>query len=287
MAAKERMSPITEPPTASPFRGRWLWATLLVLAAAACTLALCFWQIGRLQQRRAANAAILARMNQPALRLDGGALDADAANLRRAVVRGVYDFSQEIVLRNRTYGEVPGVHVLVPLRITGQRQMPTFRKLASVPLAESEAVLLVDRGWIPFELATESGRAAFHEAVGEVEVRGILRQSQARLSRFSPADPPLGPGRPRLAAWFRVDLPRIQEQMPYPLLGLFLEEETPPGVQPRWLPRPDPDIRLDEGSHLLYAIQWAAFTGILLLGYAFLFHTRTRPAPIVPGEPLL
>jgi surfeit locus 1 family protein len=238
--------------------------------AAACTTALCVWQLGRLQGRRAANAAILARMNQPALRLDGGPLDPDAANLRRAVVRGTFDYSQEIVLRNRTYGEVPGVHLLVPLRIAG-----------------AEAAVLVDRGWIPFELALGDGRAAFRDAVGEVAVYGVLRQSQARRSRFSPADPPIGPDRPRLDAWFRVDLPRIQQQTPYPLLGLFLEEETPPGAQPRWLPRPDPDIRLDEGSHLLYAIQWAAFTGILLLGYGYLFHTRTRAAPVVPAEPPL
>lgn len=264
---KETAVPTTQPPPPSPFRGRWLWATLLILVAAACTTALCVWQIGRLQQRRTANAAILARMNQPALRLDGGALDADAANLRRAVVRGVYDFSQEIVLRNRTYGEVPGVHVLVPLRIAG-----------------AEAAVLVDRGWIPFELAAGEERSAFHNPAGEVEVHGILRLSQAQRSRFSPADPPLGPGRPRLDAWFRVDLPRIQQQTPYPLLSLFLEEETPAGATPRWLPRPDPDIRLGEGSHLFYAIQWAAFTGILLLGYAFFFHTRTRPAAAVPAD---
>lgn len=279
---KETAVPTIQPPRPSPFRGRWLWATLLILVAAACTTALCVWQIGRLQQRRAANAAILARMNQPALRLDGGALDVDAANLRRAVVRGTYDYSQELILRNRTYGEVPGVHVLVPLRITGQ--MPTFGKLASVPLAGSEAAVLVDRGWIPFELAMGEERSAFHNTTGAVEVHGILRLSQPRRSRFSPADPPLGPDRPRLDAWFRVDLPRIQQQTPYPLLSLFLEEETPPGAEPRWLPRPDPDIRLDEGSHLLYAIQWAAFTGILLLGYAFFFHTRTRSASLVPAD---
>ncbi|MGC8780654.1 MAG: SURF1 family cytochrome oxidase biogenesis protein, partial [Anaerolineae bacterium] len=100
--------------------------------------------------------------------------------------------------------------------------------------------------------------------------------SQARRSALSPADPPLGPDRPRLDAWFRVDLPRIQEQMPYPLLPVFLEEETPAGVAPRWLPRPDPDIRLDEGSHLLYAVQWAAFAGILAAGYAFFFQARAK-----------
>lgn len=242
---------------ASPLAGRWLLATVAVALGVAAMLALCVWQLGRLEQRRAANALILARLNEPALRLDGSALDPAAVNLRRAVVRGVFDYEQEIVLRNRTYEEAPGVHLLVPLRIAG-----------------SEAAVLVDRGWIPFELAAPEQRLAFHNAVGEVEVSGILRASQSRRSSLSPADPPLGPDRPRLDAWFRVDLPRIQEQMPYPLLSVFLEEETPAGAEPRWLPRPDPDIRLDEGSHLLYAVQWAAFAGILAAGYAFFFHAR-------------
>lgn len=222
-------------------------------------LALCAWQIGRLAQRRAANAAALARMNEPILRLDGAPLDPEAVALRRAVGRGTFDYSQEIVLRNRTYGEVPGVHLLVPLRIAG-----------------SDAAVLVDRGWIPFELSAADQRPQFRNALGEVEVQGILQAGQTRRSRLSPADPPLGPDRPRLDAWFRVDLSRIQEQVPYRLLPVYLAEETPAGQTPRWLPRPDPDIRLDEGAHLLYAVQWAAFAGILLAGHAFLFHARTR-----------
>ena len=126
--------------------------------------------------------------------------------------------------------------------------------------------ILVDRGWIPYEFSDPRAREAFRPPTGEVTVQGILRQSQSRRSSFSPADPPRSPDLPRLDAWFRVDLPRIQEQLPYPLLPFFLEEETPSGVTPRWLPRPDPDIELDEGSHLIYAVQWFAFAGILIGG---------------------
>ena len=71
-------------------------------------------------------------------------------------------------------------------------------------------------------------------------MQGILRHSQTRRNNLSPADPPLGPERARLEAWFRVDLPRIQEQTPYRLLPLYLEEETQPGAEARWLPRPIP-----------------------------------------------
>jgi surfeit locus 1 family protein len=40
------------------------------------------------------------------------------------------------------------------------------------------------------------------------------------------------------------------------------------------LPRPDPDIALDEGPHLFYAIQWFAFALIAGLGYVALYHAR-------------
>jgi surfeit locus 1 family protein len=252
--------------TPSPFRGRWLLATLVILLGALLMLGLGLWQVERLQLRRAANAQILARLSQPAQPLDGGALNPDEANLRRATVRGVYDFEQEIVLRNRTYGDAPGVHVLTPLRITG-----------------SDAAVLVDRGWLPFEFSGREQRMQFHLPPGEVEVQGILRQSQSRRNTLSPVDPALSPDRPRLEAWFRVDLPRIQEQLPYRLLPLYLEEEPAAGDTVRWLPRPDPDIRLDEGSHLFYAVQWFAFAMLLPLVYAFLFRVRTNVLPKLDG----
>jgi surfeit locus 1 family protein len=245
----------------SPFRGRWLWVTVGVALLCALFLTLGTWQLQRLGQKRAANALILARMQEPPLTLSGQTLDPEQANLRRAVVRGTYDYSQEIVLRNRTLNEIPGVHVLVPLRIPS-----------------SEAAVLVDRGWIPYEMADPAQRAQFRDAAGEVEVSGILRQSQQRPGRVAPADLPLGPDRPRLDAWHRVDIPRIQEQIPYPLAPLYLEEaEThdAAGAPVRRFPRAAPEIALSEGGHLGYAVQWFAFAGILLGGYVLVFRQRT------------
>ena len=250
----------------SPFSGRWLWATLAMAALFVCLLGLGFWQLDRLGQRRAANAFVLGRLQEPPLQVDGRLqepplLDPDAADLRRATVRGTYDFGQEIVLRNRTLNELPGVHVIVPLRIAG-----------------SDSAILVDRGWIPYESAAADRRAAFDRPAGEVTVTGILHRSQVRRSLLAPPDPPLGPERPRLDAWFRLDIPRIREQTPYPLLPLFLEEEAPAGQPARRFPWPDPDLSLSEGSHLGNAVQWFAFAGILLAGYALFFRQRAGRA---------
>ncbi len=246
-------------PSPSPLRGGWLLATAAVLALAALFLRLGTWQLQRLAERRAANAQLLARTELPPLFVDGSPLDVEAVDLRRATVRGVYDYDQELLLRNRSLNGLPGVHVVVPLRITG-----------------SERAVLVDRGWLPYELADPAIRPSYQERPqGEVTVTGILRRSMARTSAFSPADPPLSDQRPRLDTWHRIDIPRIQEQVPYPLLAMYLEALPEGETPPARFPRPAPEIELSEGSHLVYAIQWFSFALIALVGYGAYFYQRT------------
>jgi surfeit locus 1 family protein len=231
---------------------------VLVAVLTIAFLLLGVWQLQRRSQRLAANAEITARLQQPEIAVTGEPLDPVEADLRRATVRGVFDYSQEIVLRNRTWNELPGVHVLAPLRITG-----------------GDTAVLVDRGWIPYDAAAPADRAEFHNAEGEVEVYGILRQSQTRPSSLAPADPLPSPDH-RVDNWHRVDLPKIRQQLPYPLLDVYLEEDTPPGQTPRMFPKPQPDISLDEGPHLAYAIQWFAFALIAVGGYTAFYSQRNQ-----------
>jgi surfeit locus 1 family protein len=248
--------------------------TVAVALIALGFIALGFWQLDRRAQRRAANANILARLEQPALRLDGGALDPAEADLRRGVVRGTYDYDHEVVLRNQVHNELPGVDLLTPLRIEG-----------------SDAAVLVNRGYVPFEMSQPDQRRVFRAAAGPVEVRGILRRGQTRPSRFAPADPTPVPGQAGVDAWFRVDIERIQEQVPYRLLPVFLEQEAAPPAgaappaagQPRF-PRPEPDISLSEGPHLFYAGQWFAFAALLVGGYLTRSRSRARRRGSAAGD---
>ena len=242
----------------SILRGRWLIASLTVGLLFAFLLRLGFWQLQRLAERRAANAFLLSRLELPALVLDGGDLDPVAVDLRHATVSGVFDYEGEIALRNRTWNELPGVHLIVPLRING-----------------SDVAVLVDRGWVPYDMSDGEQRTVFDRPTGEVMVYGILHRSESRASSFSPADAPLSPDLPRLDAWHRVEIPRIQEQMPYPLLPVYVEDAVPgPASGPRF-PRPAPEIELSEGPHLYYAIQWFAFSAILIVGYVLYYLKRT------------
>jgi surfeit locus 1 family protein len=241
----------------NPFHRKWLPLTLAIIALTILFVLLGIWQLQRLGQRRETNALIVARMEQPLLTVDGSALGATEVDLRRAAVTGRYDPTHEIILRNRTYNEMPGVHVLTPLRIAG-----------------SDAAILVDRGWIPYDQSTPEKRAAYAAPIGEVGVQGILRRTQERRSALTPRDA-APPGGGRLDAWHRVDIARIQQQLPYSLLPVYLELEPDVAAEAAFtLPRPDPDVDLDEGPHLVYAIQWFAFALIAAGGYFILYRSR-------------
>ncbi|HEU5100809.1 MAG TPA: SURF1 family protein [Roseiflexaceae bacterium] len=244
------------------FTGRRLWMTLLVLVG---TLVLCrlgIWQLDRLAQRRAINSSLNMRMAQPAVQLDGAAVDPDALEYRRVEARGVYDSSQEIVLRNRELNGIAGVHVLTPLRISG-----------------SATAVLVDRGWIPREQADGAARGAAAAPPGEVLITGVARRSQE--SQAGPQDPPLGPDRPRLDAWFRVNIAAIQQQAGYPLLPIFIEQQPAPGDPA--LPRRMPIADLGEGPHMGYAVQWFAFAIILIVGYVVFTYQQASRGRLAAG----
>jgi len=100
-----------------------------VLVAAVC-VRLGIWQVNRLEQRRARNAASAARLALPPLEIRR-TTTADSAEQRRVVAHGVYDFAAEETWVGRSFQGTPGVALITPLR-----------------LADGSAVL-VDRGWAP------------------------------------------------------------------------------------------------------------------------------------------
>jgi surfeit locus 1 family protein len=72
----------------------------------------------------------------------------------------------------------------------------------------------------------------------------------------------------------RVDIERIQQQVPFPLLPMYVvalgerEGELPVPVE-------TPTFE-DDGPHLAYAIQWFSFLVIGLVGYGFLMRRSLR-----------
>ncbi|MGQ0601781.1 MAG: SURF1 family protein [Anaerolineales bacterium] len=238
-----------------------LWLRVLTLIAipiiAIGMLALGFWQLSRWQERRAENARIEARLALSAAPLETLDFSGDLEPLeyRPVTVRGMFDFSQEIVWRNRAYQGSPGAHVITPLR-----------------LADSNRAVLVDRGWLPALEAEPEARARYQSPAGEVTISGLLRLPGQRRWDFAPQDIiPAATG--RLDAWFFLDVSRIQAQIAYPLLPVVVQQA--PEAAPATLPLRDYELQLDEGPHVGYAIQWFAFAAIAIFG-PLIYWRQTR-----------
>lgn len=227
---------------------KWAFSTLLVLIAMGVMIRLGIWQLDRLTGRRAFNANYLQQSTAIPLDLNHLTEDAQLETMayRPVVVTGHYDHSREMAIRNQSWDNQPGVHLLTPLIIAG-----------------SDRIVLVDRGWIPLDAYQTGNWQAFHEP-GTVQVSGILRLSQSPTFGGRP-DPTPVPGQ-WASAWNFVDLPLISRQFSPIPLPVYIQQAP----DPNWtaLPyRTQPTIELTEGPHLSYAIQWFAFTAILAIGY--------------------
>jgi surfeit locus 1 family protein len=238
----------------------WLFKHLSVVLVLIVLLNLGFWQLRRLDEKRTLNRNITAALNQPAIPLGDEPVDPADLHFHRVVVTGTFDNAQAIVIRNQLLGDTPGLHLVTPLR-----------------LKDSDQAVLVDRGWIPRgDSDPDPAELTVYDLPGEVTLEGIAYQTQTRPSSLSPLDPPLREGQTRLVAWFRVDIERIQEQLPYPLLPIFVRQLPGPNADTQSLPRQESGMTLDEGPHLGYALQWFSFAAILVVTYGLFLRQELR-----------
>lgn len=228
-------------------RRPWPFLALAALLAAAF-VRLGFWQLDRHHQRAARNAAIQASLELPPLKLpDHGAIS-EGMSYRRVQATGLFDASHELLLMNRPYQEQPGYHLVTPLLFD-----------------DGSPAALVDRGWIPQEAGSPEWLADY-TIDEQITLGGRLLPSQPEPAWDVLADPTPAPGERRLS-WRALNLPTIQQQVPYPLAELYIEQLDPldrPGPEPI----PAPELELSAGPHLGYAVQWFAFAAIAVAGAA-------------------
>jgi surfeit locus 1 family protein len=210
--------------------------TILFLAVAAVCTRLGVWQVHRLRERRAANAAALSARSAPVVLLDGPSSAPDPAG-RRVRARGRYDHTHDLTLRGKEYSGVPGVEIVSPLLLDGRTQ-----------------AVLVNRGFVPTPDAVTVYPDSLREP-GEQSVEGIAL--------------PIGPGggaplqRGARTSWARLDLAALRDSLPYPISAFYIRQ-SPDSALPRFPRRLDPPV-LDDGPHLSYAIQWFAFAIMALV----------------------
>ncbi len=124
----------------------------------------------------------------------------------------------------------------------------------------------MERGWIPLDYNTPESWRQFDEP-GTINLTGILRLSLQKGEIGSAlVDPTLTPGQTRLDFWNFINIPRLQEQLPYPILKVFIQQA--PGTNLEALPyRLMEEANLDPGAHIGFALQWFFYAGLLFFGY--------------------
>lgn len=215
------------------------------------------WQIARLHQKQQYNAAVragLADEPEPITALVSGEIDPASVRYRRTEATGTYDVGQEIVLYGRSRDGQAGNHLLTPL------------------VMDDGSAVIVDRGWVPVGVSAP-GMAEAAPPDGPVRVDGVLFASEGGV--------PGSPGTVSAAETTvsRIDLERIQAQLPYPIapVYLLLQEQSP--AQASALPLPATLPTLSEGPHLSYAVQWFTFATIAVIGFLVLAFRERREQP--------
>jgi surfeit locus 1 family protein len=244
---------------------RWILSHLFVAACVVAMVSAGFWQLSRLDERRAANQDVLAAQELPPTAL-GEVLPAgvaatpaevEAVQYRTVVASGTYRVDDQVLVQNRTFDGAPGYWVLTPLE-----------------LGDGTA-LVVNRGWVPFEVLPEGPWDAFAPPEGAVTVQGLLREPQVRSTGgivASPTDDAEGV----LRTLARVDVGRLDQQVAVDLLPVYLDLRLQDPAQSAALPVPVPEPELDEGPHLGYAGQWFIFAVLTVTVYPLLLRRVAR-----------
>lgn len=236
------------------FSGKWIFTTLLVFAGTLVLIRLGIWQLDRLETRRANNAHYVEMLFMPPLDLNFEIAESLIEMEFRAVTAsGVYDFENQIAVRNQYHDGQPGYHLLTPLLLDGM-------------------AVLVNRGWIPADGNSSREDWREYDEPGDVIVKGVIRLGKGKPA-FGGVDDALPTDGSRLEIWNNADVARIAEQLPYPILQIYIQPETNPNDATPPIPSA-PEFELTEGPHFGYALQWFTFAAILFFGYPFFLRKQ-------------
>ena len=212
------------------------------LAGIAITVSLGMWQWGRARDKIALESAIESRREMPALGQDVLLLPPSPDLMhRRVALRGQWLPEATIYLDNRQMGGRPGFYVVTPLRLSGR-----------------EAVVLVQRGWIPRDLMDRQRLAPVDTPAGEVELVGRIAPPPAKLYDFDPSA--RGPIRQNLD-WSAY---RAETRLPLVAGSVVQIGPASEGLLRDW-PMPAGGADKNYG----YAFQWWSLATVIFLVYVW------------------
>ena len=230
---------------------RTILSALLALAIAALFARLGFWQLDRLDERRARNRVTITRLAEPAGDIESVLSDTGDLGVRRVVVRGTFDYAHELVLTSRTHNGSPGVNVITPLRIAGR-----------------DTVVLVNRGWV----YSPDGISAALDQWREPEATTI----DGYLVELAEGGPAIfrTPSNPRAVRRLLRD--SLAAALPFPIARYYVVATSRAAVHGDSAPVRLETPAIDEGPHKSYALQWFSFALIAVAGAVLVIVQAVR-----------
>lgn len=214
------------------------------VAAVVVTLSLGRWQLDRAAQKEALAQSIQTQGRKLALTASEimQASPRDALVHRTVRLQGRWLSDRTIYLDNRQMQGRVGFFVLTPLQ-----------------LADSPAVVLVQRGWAPRNFENRSALPAIQTPSESVVVEGRMAPPPSKL--YEPGPSSTGAIRQNLG------LTQFREETGLPLLTDLSVVQT--GAASDGLLREWPEINLGVDKHYGYAAQWFALAALIVVLYAW------------------
>jgi cytochrome oxidase assembly protein ShyY1 len=235
-------------------RPKWILSHLLVLAIVVLFVNLGFWQLRRLDQRKAFNDTIRTALAEGPRPLTPGVVPDE---WQRVELRGTFRPGTDVLVANRAQNDETGYWVLSAFDT-------------------AEGTVVVDRGFVARSLVAQGSLQQSVPPAGEVSLVGTVQKSRHGVFATS-----VGPS--KVIEISQVDVPKLAERWGTTSILPFWVHATTAQGSPLDAVR---DPTLNNGPHLSYAIQWFIFATIAVIGYPLILrrNARARALGIGPSD---
>lgn len=236
---------------------KWWLSHLFVVVMIVAMTGAGFWQLDRLDERRASNDDIRAASEAAPAPiedvLDRIAAGEDVLDHTAVIVEGTYRTDLGLLVANRTFDTQPGSWLAAPVELDDGR------------------VVMVSRGWVPRRWVAGDDPRSADAPSGRVVVEGRLFDSVGGGR--------VGSGTDVLAEVNRMDLETVATALGIDVADRWVQlaSQSPAAGD---LPIPVPPPSLNDGPHLSYAFQWFFFTAGTIVAYGLILRRRLRDAAI-------
>ncbi|HQZ14551.1 MAG TPA: SURF1 family protein [Acidimicrobiia bacterium] len=250
----------------------------VVIVVAVCLLA-SFWQFSRLAERKDLNAKIESRMNLDPFELTGeivgqsSELNLNDFEYRSIQVRGSFIKEGQVIVAGRSFEGAPGFNVVTPLK-----------------LEKGEAIIYVNRGWIPQSLGD---LIIDNNAEKDIEPLGGYSQNREVIGMVMKNEPKRIVGSSQLNTETQVS-PRIatdtfsvlfNKSEAQKVTNFWIQEDfqkvdgkrvVKSSPQKEIFPKQIPKPELNERNHFSYALQWLSFALVAIITWIVILKKQKR-----------